>query len=91
MPLLALARYNVYVICGEGGHEVVECRFKLDACESDWEGDELHISLVFLEDRNEGGIFLGLLRKFDVASEVSEEAELDDDEGALFSCGMRTG
>jgi hypothetical protein len=49
----------------EGGGEVFECRCKRRAGVSNWEGDELHLSLLFLEGRDEGGVyFLGFGCKF---------------------------
>ena len=51
---------------------------------ADGKGNEVHPSLVFVEDRQEGRVFLGLLLELNVAAEVHAEADLDDDEGALF-------
>ena len=42
-------------------------------------GNELHPSQVSCEGRQEGGVFLGLLIKLNVAAEVLAEADLDDD------------
>ena len=47
-------------------------------------GNELHPSPVSFEGRHEGGVFLGLLLELNVSVEVPTEADLDDDEGALF-------
>jgi hypothetical protein len=52
---------------------------------ADREGNELHPSPVFPEGRDEGGVFLGLLVELNVAAGVHEEADLDEDEGALLS------
>ena len=48
----------------------------------DGDGDELNPPPVFLEDRNEGGVLLGLLCVLLVASEVSRESNLFENEGA---------
>ena len=69
---------------GEGNGEVDECRYERGACVSDWKGDKLHHSLVFLEGRDEGGVFLGLLHELDDVFEVSAKADLDDDEVVMF-------
>jgi hypothetical protein len=59
---------------------------------ADREGHELHPSPIFLEGRDEGGVFLGLLVELNVAAEVPAEADLDEDEGALLSIeGGRVG
>ena len=59
---------------------------------TDREGYELHPSPVFPEGHDEGGALLGLLVKLNVATEVSAEADLDEDEGALLSVeGGRVG
>ena len=42
---------------GEGGGEVVESLGERGARMADREGNELHPSPVFLEDRDEGGVF----------------------------------
>ena len=46
------------------------------------EGDELHISLVSLEGRDEGGVLRGFGFVVGVAAEVPAKSDLDDDEGA---------
>ena len=51
---------------------------------ADGEGNELHPSPVPSEGRDEEEVFLGLLVELNVAAEILEEADLDDDEGALF-------
>ncbi len=51
---------------------------------ADGKGNELHPSPIPSEYRNEGGVLLGLLVEFNVAAEVRAEADLDDDEGALY-------
>ena len=50
---------------------------------SDREGDELHLSLVLSEGRDEVGIFFGLFRDLIVGAEVSAQADPYEDEGAL--------
>ena len=65
---------------------------KYGARVADREGQKLHPSPVFSEGRDEGGVLLGLLVEFNVAAEVSAEADLDEDEGALiFVEGDRVG
>ena len=49
---------------GEGGGEVGESRRESGAGVSYREGDEFDPSLVSLEGRDEGGVFLGLGLKF---------------------------
>ncbi len=49
---------------------------------SDRDGDELHSSLIFLVAHDEGGVFLGLLCKFDVAAEVYAESDFYENVGA---------
>jgi hypothetical protein len=51
---------------------------------ADGKGNELHPSPLSSEGRDERGVFLGLLVELNVAAEVLAEANLDDDEGALF-------
>ncbi len=46
------------------------------------EGDELHLSPMSLEGRDEGGVLRGLGFVLGVASEVPAESDFDDDEGA---------
>ena len=48
------------------------------------EDDELHSSPMFPEGRVLEGSFLGLLRELDVATEVFAEADLTDDNCAVF-------
>ena len=69
---------------GESSGEVIKGRCECSACVSDREGTELQPSSIFLEGRDEGGAFLGLLRECDVAAEVRSKADLDYDNGALF-------
>ncbi len=45
-------------------------------------GDELHISPVSFEGRDEGGVLRGLGFEFGVAAEVPAKSDFDDDEGA---------
>ena len=52
---------------------------------ADGKGNELHSSPISSEGRDEGGVFLDLLVELNVAAEVRVEADLDDDEGTLFS------
>ena len=51
---------------------------------ADGKGSELHPFPIPFEGRDEEGFFLGLLVELNVAAEVPAEADLDDDEGALF-------
>ena len=55
---------------GEYGSKVVEGPCERCTRVSDVDGDEFHSSPILLEGRDEGGVFLGLLRVFLVASEV---------------------
>ncbi len=48
----------------------------------DGDGHKLHSPSVFLEGRDEGMVLLGLLRVCLVASEVSGEPNLNENEGA---------
>ena len=50
--------------------------FKCCARVSDGDGDKFHSSLVFLENLDEGKVFLGFLRVFVVASEISAKSNL---------------
>ena len=61
---------------GECDGEVVEG--PCDRCirVPDGDGDKVHSPLVFLEGRIEGGVLLGLLCVFLVASEVSGKSNL---------------
>ena len=71
---------------------MVQSPSKCGARLADRKGHKLHPSLVFSEGRDEGGVLLGLLFEFNVAAEVSAEADLDEDEGALlFDEGGRVG
>ena len=45
-------------------------------------GDELHMSPVSLEDRDEGGVLRGLGFELGVAAEVPAKSDFDDDKGA---------
>ena len=51
---------------------------------ADKEGHKLHPSLVFPDGRYEGRVLLGLFVELNVATEVFVEADLNEDEGALF-------
>jgi hypothetical protein len=63
---------------GEGGGEVVggPCERCTRVSDRDGDGDEFHPPPLLLEGRYEGGVILGLLRVFLVASEVSGEPNL---------------
>ncbi len=58
---------------------------KCCACVSDEVVNELHLSPIFDEGRDEGGIFFGLFHDLVIAAEVFAEADLYEDEGAV-SC-----
>jgi hypothetical protein len=66
---------------GEGG-EVVEGPCKCGARVPDGDGHEFHSLPVLLEGRDEGVALIDLLRVFLVASEVSREPNLNENEGA---------
>jgi hypothetical protein len=67
---------------GEGGGEVVEGPCESRARVTGGDGDKFHHPPDLLEGRDEGGLFLGLLRVFLFASEVPGEPNLYEDEGA---------
>ena len=69
---------------GECGGEVVEGPCERCTRVSDGDGDEFHPSQILLEGRGEGGVLLGILRVFLVASEVSGEPNLYEDEVAYI-------
>ncbi len=66
----------------EGGGEVVEGPCNCGTRVPDGDGHEFHNPPGFIEDRDEGVLLLGLLRVFLVASEVSGEPNLNENEGA---------
>ncbi len=78
---------------GEGGDELCQRPCERRSCVAYWEGDELHMSPVSLEGRDEGGVLCGLGFVFGVASEVPAKSDFDDDEGAeaLFEGGQVRG
>ena len=49
---------------------------------SDGDGDDPRFSPIFLEGRDKGRVFLGLLRKFGIASDVSAKCDFRGDECA---------
>ena len=52
---------------------------------ADGEGNnELHPSPLSTEGRNEVGVFVGIFLELNVAAEVPTEADLYDEESALF-------
>ncbi len=59
---------------GEGSGKVDEVSCKCRVRVADGDRDEFHSPLVFLEGRNEGGVFLGLLIMSLVASKVPAES-----------------
>ncbi len=69
---------------GEGGGELVQGPGESGTRVADGKGDELHPPQVSSEGRQWGSVFRGLLLKLLNASKVSLEADLDDDESALF-------
>ena len=52
---------------------------------ADGKSNQLHPSPIPSEVRDEGGVFFDLIVEFNVAAEVLAEADLDVDEGTLFS------
>ncbi len=73
---------HLWAHCGEGGCEVAEGLFQRCARKSHGDGEKVHSILVFLEGRDEGEIFLGLLYVFDVAAEIFRESDFNENEGA---------
>ncbi len=67
---------------GECGGEVVEGLCECCTRVPDGNGDEFHPPPMSSEGRNEGGVLIGLLRVFLLASWVSEKSNLDEDESA---------
>ncbi len=59
---------------GEGSGEVIEVSCKRRARVADEDGVKVHPPPVLFEGRDEGGVFLGILRVFLVAFEVSGDA-----------------
>ena len=55
---------------------------KCHSCMADGEGDDLHASQVFLECREEGSVLRGIGLECGLASEISTESGIDDDERA---------
>ena len=69
---------------GEDGDEVVEGSCERCTRVSDEDGDEFHPHPILLEGQDEGGVLIGLFRMFLVASEVSGEPNLYEDEDACL-------
>ena len=69
---------------GESGGEAFKGPCECIARVADEEVDKLHPFPVFLEGREEEGVFLGLFIDFNIAAEVSTKTDLHEDEGALF-------
>ncbi len=67
---------------GEGGDELVQRSCKPRSCVAYREGDELHMSPLSLEGRDEGGVLRGLGFVLGVTAEVPANSDFDDDEGA---------
>ena len=67
---------------GEGRDELGQRPCERHACVANREGYELHVSLVSLEGRDEGGVLRCLGFKYGVAAEVPAKSDFDDDEGA---------
>jgi hypothetical protein len=68
----------------EDGCEVVNGRSERSACVSDRKGDHSYPSSIFLEGRDEGGVFLGPLREYNVAAQVHAYADTGDVKDAVF-------
>jgi len=65
---------------GECGGEVVEGPCERCTRVSDGDGDELYLLPVLIKSRDEKEVLLGLLRVFLVASEVSGEPNIYENE-----------
>ena len=70
--------------CGEGNGEVVDGPCKRCTRVSDLDGDKFPPRPIFPVGRDEGGVLLGLLCVFLVASEISDESNLRENECAEF-------
>ncbi len=67
---------------GKGGDELCQRPCECHSCVAYRENDELHMSPMSLEGRDEGGVLRGLGFVLGVATEVLAEFDFDDDEGA---------
>ncbi len=67
---------------GEGGDELCRRPCERHSCVAYREGDELHMSPMSLEGRDEGGVLRGIGFVLGVAAEVPSKCDFDDDEGA---------
>ena len=67
---------------GEDGDEVCQRPCERHSCVAYRENDELHMSPMSLEGRDEGGVLRGLGFVLGVAAEVPAESDFDDDEDA---------
>ena len=67
---------------GEGGHELCERPRERHSCMAYQKGDELHMSPMSLEGRDEGVLLRCLGFELGVASKVPAKSDFDDDESA---------
>jgi hypothetical protein len=67
---------------GEGGDEMCQRPRERHSCVAYRKGDELHMSPMSLEGRDEGGVLRGLGFELGFAAEVPAKSHFDDDEGA---------
>ena len=67
---------------GEGGDEMGQRPRERHSCVAYRKGDELHMSPMSLEGRDEGGVLRGLGFELGVAAEVPAKSDFDDDESA---------
>ncbi len=69
---------------GEGSREVVRSVDESGASMADGDADELDASPLLPEGCEEGEVLVGLLFVFLVEAEVPTEADLEEEEGAVF-------
>ncbi len=69
---------------GEGSCEVVRIVGEGGAGVADGDADELDASPIFAEGCEKGEVLVGMLFVFLIATEVPAEADLEEEEGAIF-------
>ncbi len=85
MPLLVLVGSTCMCSdCREGGGEMLKGLVYCGSRVHDGDGDKLHSSPIFLEGRDEGGLFFGLFGEFVDAFEVSAQSYFHVNKDAYF-------